>query len=318
MKTTLQLLILFLFASTLSAQNNITVKINHLLEGEEFEYDVNSKNDLENDFKLDRLEYYISNFKITHDGGQEIIIDDLYVLVSLTSKAAPTEIDLGEFDVDEVEKVSFFFGIDEEANHADPALWPEGHALAPKFPSMHWGWAAGYRFIALEGLSGPATNQMMQFHCIGDEFFEELEFVVTSSEENTQMVEINAEYTNLLSQIDVSSGLILHGNLGHIKTLANNLKGKVFTSAEVTSVEDNEVVQSFNVYPNPSTNGLFSLDLETSNGSNTLLINDAFGRTIENTSISKKNLTINKSGLYFVSLLGNNGEILATRKVIVL
>ncbi len=317
MKVILQVTFLCFFTISVFAQSNVTIKINHYLGGEEFEYELESQNDLDNDFKLDRLEYYLSTFSITHDGGQVTTIDDLYVLISMENKIAPTEIDLGVLEIENIESVNFYFGIDEEANHADPTLWPADHALAPKFPSMHWGWAAGYRFIALEGLSGPNIDQELQFHCIGDEFYEELSFPVSMSGEGSYVIEIDAEYTNLLSDIDISDGLIIHGNLNEIQTLANNLKQKVFTAAEVTGVEDSELVNSFEMYPNPSFDGIFTMNIDALGNDNVIRVSDVMGRTISTSSSKIQYLNIRESGLYYVSLMDNQGNTLATRKVVV-
>ena len=320
MKTALHLFFICFFSITLSAQSTITIKINHLLNDEVFELNVDSKNDMDNDFKVDRLEYYLSTFSITHDGGEVTPIEDLYVLVDMGNKVgevSPTLIELGELDVQNIESVNFYFGIDEEANHADPALWPIGHPLAPKFPSMHWGWAAGYRFIALEGLSGPNVDQELQFHCIGDEFYEEMSFPVSMSGKDEYTIEIDAEYSNLLSQIDVSDGLILHGNLNEIQTLATNLKEKVFTAAEVTSVDDSELVKSFEVFPNPSSDGFISLKTNAAGNNNVVKIFDAMGRSVLSTSMNMNNIEIQQSGIYYVSLMDNQGKTLATRKVII-
>lgn len=318
MKTTLQLLIFLLITITASAQSSINLKINHLLDGEAFENEIESKNDLGNDFMVDRLEYYISTFSIIHDGGQVTPIEDLYVLVDLTTDVSATEIDLGDFDVQNIEGVNFYFGIDKITNHEDPSMWPSDHPLAPKFPSMHWGWAAGYRFIALEGLSGPSIDQNLQFHCIGDEFFKKLSFPVTMSGADSYTIEIDAEYTKLLSQIDISSGLILHGGTGEIITLANNIMDKVFTASEVTSVEDSELVSTFEVFPNPVTDRVVSINVDASGSNNTIKVIDALGRTVFNSQAEVNSIELNDSGLFYISLFDGNGKTLATRKVIVL
>ena len=242
MKTTLQFIFLILCTLATTAQSTVNIQINHLLDGEAYENEVNSKNDLGNDFMIDRLQYYLSGFSITHDGGQVTEVDDLYVLVSLLESNDPTIIELGEYEIASLESVNFFFGIDEQANHADPSLLHPSHPLAPKFPSMHWGWSAGYRFIALEGKSGPNVDQELQFHCIGDEFYKQMEYPVTMSGENSYTVKVDAEYKNLLEGIDISGGLILHGNLGEIQTLATNIGEKVFTTSGTTSTIDSELV----------------------------------------------------------------------------
>lgn len=318
MRITVQFILLLLFTFTSTAQSTVNIQINHLLDGEQFENDVNSKNDLGNDFMIDRLQYYLSGFSLTHDGGQVTDVEGLYVLVSLLETTDPTIIELGEYEIDNLESVDFFFGIDDLANHADPSLLPPSHPLAPKFPSMHWGWSAGYRFIALEGKSGPNVDQELQFHCIGDEFYKQMKYEVNMSDEATYNVEIDAEYNNLLEGIDVSSGLISHGNLGEIKTLAKNIREKVFTSSSITSTSDSELVNMFEVYPNPVTNGQLNIMMDISSSNNLLRVQDALGRVVFNGFQSNNTLIeLANAGIYFLSIADSAGKILATRKVVV-
>ncbi|MFT4565055.1 MAG: hypothetical protein ACJA1A_002632 [Saprospiraceae bacterium] len=318
MKTTLQFIFLLLCTFATTAQSTVNIQINHLLDGEEFENEVNSKNDLGNDFMIDRLQYYLSGFSITHDGGQVTQVEELYVLVSLLESTDPTVIELGEYDIVNLEAVNFYFGVDSEANHADPSLLHPSHPLAPKFPSMHWGWAAGYRFIALEGQSGPNVDQELQFHCIGDEFYRQMEYPVSMSGESSFTVEVDAEYKNLLEGIDISGGLILHGNLGEIKTLATNLREKVFSTPEITGTTDSELIKSLEIYPNPVSDGQLNVRLETSVSNNIIRVQDAFGRIVYS-GIQSLNTQIDVliPGIYFLSIEDNTGKKLATRKVVV-
>lgn len=317
MKTTIHIIALLFIATTMMAQSNVTIKINHFLSGETYENGKVVSNDLEQSFMIDRLEYYLSGFSIVHDGGQVTPIDDIYVLVSLAESSEPTAIDLGDHDINELEAVKFHFGIDEAANHSDPAAYHASHALAPKFPSMHWGWAAGYRFIALEGKSGPSVDQEMQFHCIGDEFYSEMGFPVSMSELDTYEVNIDAEYTELLSEIDIDSGLILHGGLGEIVKLARNIGNRVFNVSSVTSTKDDESIISFNVFPNP-TRDVLNIDLESLTENNMLRIYDATGRLVsQKHQADNMSVVLDTKGVYFISIVNEKGEVLASRKAIV-
>jgi len=294
MKTTLQILFAILLSTSTYAQSTVNIQINHLLDGVQFENEVNSTNDLGNDF------------------------DDLYVLVSLMESTDATIIELGELELNNLESIRFHFGVDEQANHADPSLLHPSHALAPQFPSMHWGWAAGYRFIALEGKSGPNIDQELQFHCIGDEFYQELDFPVNMSNESEYLVSIDAEYTNLLKGIDITGGLILHGNLGEIGTLADNLVENVFTSASVTNTEDSQLVNSFDIFPNPVTNGVFNINMDIATSNNSIVIFDALGKTVyRGKQINSTQIDITNQGMYYVSVADESGKVLATRKIVV-
>lgn len=307
-----------LCATFSNAQSSVKIQINHLLGGVQFENEVNSSNDLGNDFMIDRLQYYLSGFSLIHDGGQTKEIDDLYVLVSLLENSRPTTIDLGEHDINNLESVKFHFGVDEKANHADPSLLNPNHALAPKFPSMHWGWAAGYRFIALEGKSGPNLDQDLEFHCIGDEFYSEMEFSVSMNNQSEYVLTLDAEYTNLLKGIDVTGGLIIHGGTGEVIDLADNIANNVFIIAGTTSTVDSELVNEFEVYPNPVNNGILNINTNVASSNNRIVIFDALGRNIySGQQMYSTQIDITNQGLYYVSITDHSGKVLATRKVVV-
>ena len=318
MKIALQFMLMVFIATLSTAQSTVNIQINHLLDGVQYENEVNSTNDLGNDFMIDRLQYYLSGFSIVHDGGQVTEVEGLYVLVSLLHSNERSFIELGEFDIQNLESIKFHFGLEQEINHADPSLWPMFHPLAPQFPSMHWGWAAGYRFIALEGKSGPNVNQELQFHCIGDEFYTQLEFPVTMTGETEYTVAVDAEYKNLLSGIDISSGLIIHGGTGEMPILATNLSENVFTASSVTSTQDSELVNAFEVFPNPVTNGMVTIKMDIATSDNSLRVYDLMGRSVYTSKQSPvSQIELTNQGMYYLSVVDNKGKVLATRKVVV-
>lgn len=51
----------------------------------------------------------------------------------------------------DITALRFDVGVDTSIYTTDPLTLPEDHALAPKVPSMYWGWAMGHTFIAIEG-----------------------------------------------------------------------------------------------------------------------------------------------------------------------
>lgn len=318
MKTVLQFTFLMLCSIMLTAQSSVDIKINHMLDGLQFENGSTASNDLGNDFMIDRLQYYLSGFAIVHDGGQVTDASTKFALISLLESSESTIINLGEFEFESIEGVRFYFGINEQANHADPSMWPMSHPLAPQFPSMHWGWASGYRFIALEGLSGPNVDQEMQFHLIGDEFYTQMEYPLLMSGESSYTLELDAEYKNILQGIDVSSGIIIHGGTDEIVTLASNMGDNVFTAAVVNSANDSEYVDLFEVYPNPVTEGIINIKTDLSVSNTTIRVHDALGRVVYYESQSPSaQLEIDNAGIYFISIADNSGQVLATRKVVV-
>ena len=107
MKKSLLIAISFLmFSMSSNAQNSIQLNINHKLGDANFAMETGAKNNLDNDFEVTRLEYYISEILITHDGGSETTIEDLWILVDANQN---TLVDLGDHDINTVEKVSFLY-----------------------------------------------------------------------------------------------------------------------------------------------------------------------------------------------------------------
>lgn len=319
-KTNMSRLLLFFSLFALlgvgaNAQKSIAIQFNHALDGAPFALDKLSKNDLGDDFKIQRLDYYLSNFSIQHDGGKITNIDGLYFLMKPGTEQSISTIDLGTFDFGTVEGVRFHFGIDNETNHADPAQWPEDHALAPKLPSMHWGWASGYRFIALEGKSGIELDQALEFHCIGDEFYEEMSFSIDKIDQSSYIAFVRANYEELLDGIELENGVIQHGNLGDIKTLASNIIDKVFVDAFVSNTSNDSFLSSIVLSPNPSLDGYVQIQTDHVNAS--VHITDIFGRKVGFYKNVNEKIFIPNKGMYWVSLISEEGVALATEKIIV-
>ena len=68
--------------------------------------------------------------------------------------------------------LEFQLGLPVAVNHADPAQWAAGHPLNPIVNGLHWGWAGGYVFAAIEGrwrAQGVAEERGFSYHLATDE-----------------------------------------------------------------------------------------------------------------------------------------------------
>lgn len=68
----------------------------------------------------------------------------------------------------------FTVGLPKDLNHSDPAAYPAQHPLNPVFNNLHWSWAGGYVFLALEGTTtqvgaGKPTRSGFVYHLAGDD-----------------------------------------------------------------------------------------------------------------------------------------------------
>lgn len=305
----------------LNAQNNVILNINHKLGDADFAMNQAAKNNMDHDFKITRLEYYISEITLVHDGANETLVDDLWVLANAGTK---TEVDLGEHDISSVEKIIFHIGVDPDHNHLDPSSYQSSHPLAPKSPSMHWGWTAGYRFVALEGHGGSNLNQLVQLHGLGDNnyFTTEIELDVTA-DNNVVTINLDADYTKALEDISVNSGVIVHGDNLQARQCLENFRDFVFSPSGITSsIIDFSEINEFNVFPNPVVNGVstLKLDLKESGFEYDLTIVSLDGKQLDYLNNVTDNQTLDFtnriSGMYFINLV-KEGQTIITKKVFV-
>lgn len=317
--------ILLFCALTVHAENNVVLKFNHLLDGKEFKAgEIHTSIDGKSVFTYKLLRYYISNFKITHDGGKVLEVKDVYHLVNVATTGITMEdnskFSLGKLDVNSIEAIEFAVGIDSATNHLDPSLYPSYNPLSLQSPTMHWGWAAGYRFVALEGLSGSnaasATNEF-QIHSLGDNLYTVVKVNVKGqfTDDNTVSVTLDGEYKNLLTDIDVSTGLIEHGSNGAPAEMMWNIGNKVFTAAAVNAVQEQSQLNSIAIYPNPACDQLIVSSDENIDAQ--ITVTNTVGAEVMNTNVMGGNISLPinfPSGVYGVRMM-KNGKVIARNTI---
>jgi hypothetical protein len=308
-----------MFALGNYAQNSIQLNIHHKLADTDFAFNEGAKNNMEHDFNVTRLQYYISGISLIHDGGSETIIDDLHVLVNASQA---TQVDLGEHNITNVEAINFHIGVDPAVNHLDPASYPAGHPLAPSFPSMHWGWAAGYRFVAIEGKGGSSYNQLYQLHGLGDDNYFKTEVALDLTAENgTLTIDLDGDYTRVLEDISVNAGIIVHGDYGEARKALQNFRDYVFNPSQtVSATVDFSEVTGFSVYPNPTAGGSATVSVSaTQDLTYSVSVTDILGRQVQffDNIISNTTITVEAAqpGLYMVNLI-KNGQAVITQKLV--
>ncbi len=319
MKRFLLLTCLFCIANvSIFGQTDVALNIFHKFGNDNFEFFSPSENNLGHSFNLKRLEYYISQISLVHDGGTETAIEDLYILVNAE---ATTSVELGNYNINEVEAIRFFIGVDSLNNHADPALFIDPHPLAPQFPSMHWGWSAGYRFVALEGKSGPELNQECQIHALGDQNYFQTEVMVNFiAEDGNLSINLNADYNRVLEEIPLEGGVFNHGFDDEAATAIENFRDYVFSeSNETTSAIDFSEVSKFEVFPNPAI-GKTRIILESTKELNyRIAVSDILGKQIisfdEVPNHAVIDITLDHAGVYFIQLI-KEGQTVITRKLL--
>jgi len=304
-----------LFSTTLFSQQNVSLKINHQLGSSAFALNQATTNNLGNSFTITRLQYYISEIKLTHDGGLVTNVPSTYILVDATTT---TNVALGSFNITNLEGISFGIGVEAPMNNSDPSLHAAAHPLAPKSPSMHWGWASGYRFVAIEGNTGTNFSQIWQIHALGNRNYRTQSIVTSGNLQNgTIVAELDADYTQALTGITVNSNLLNHGEFNEAATLLTNFRTGVFTPLTVGLNENSSLVK-FGISPNPSA-GEIKISLDNSYSNLSYKVMDMVGREVMNGVLensSNYSLSIDQKGIYMINLF-ENGALIGSEKVIV-
>lgn len=182
--------------------------------------------------EFSRTQFYVSEITLVHNGGQELPLTDLYVL---TQNGEP-EYDLGSYDLGALEAIRFHVGVPQDVNHLDPATYPANHPLAPQNPTMHWGWDAGYRFIAFEGKvdrdDDMVPERVFQYHGVGNQFYTEIEVPTTGVENGSDLtIFINVDYQEMFRELDMQMNPHSHGEGAEIYTIFDNMVNRdVFTA----------------------------------------------------------------------------------------
>lgn len=319
MKNLFSALILISLAFNASAQTDVTLKINHKLGTENFEYGAMGTNNLGHPFKAQRLEYYVSQITILHDGGMETAVPlDVLELVQ-PGEELSTLIPLGSYTLTDIESVRFFIGVHEPVNNEDPALYSETHPLGLKSPSMHWGWASGYRFVAYEGTSGADFSQSFQLHGLGNEnYFEVASEVEVNEVDGVTVLSLNGNYSEGLRNLNLMAEIYSHGTTAEAKTALENWRDFVFGLYYVGLEEETQTL-TWNVYPNPTT-GIISIQLESVDDAETITIVNPLGEIVQTLAINKQttlNVNLPTTGVYFVTAINKAGETIATERIIV-
>ncbi|PKL80654.1 MAG: hypothetical protein CVV25_03900 [Ignavibacteriae bacterium HGW-Ignavibacteriae-4] len=297
---------ILILTTSASMSTEINLNFDFNVDGKEFKKNEVYTNTNGIKFKVTRFEYYMCGFELNEKPL------NLYLLVD----GDYPNYSLGDNDINELSKIGMSFGVKIEDNIGkDPNMYSPFHALGPKDPSMHWGWNAGYRFWAIEGLSDPdgdgQFDKSFQYHILGDESFRSLSFDLNAIKTDGAInVEIDFNLQKLLAPIDMTQFGIFHdfyNNSKEIRDLVDNIIPSGAISIKSTSsVESNE--NNIELYPNPTTNYL-KVGQEYLNSNYSIIALDGNlvqAGTINNSQINLENLI---SGTYLIRISDSKGKI---------
>ena len=310
MKKILSLTFVILFNYIIKGQNKeVEVVINHLYDGEVLNFDNTYIVGDNIPIRFDRIEYYIHLNSLISNQNIATDLIDKYILVN----ANQNNYNIGDIELldDDLISLNFNIGVEYNLNHADPSLQDSSHPLAPQFPSMHWGWAAGYRFAALEGMIDKNQDSVMetvfQYHPVDDSYYSD---TITSEgiieNENNLTIFINANYDRLIENIGTDEGGVYHGIHEENGLLMDNFsRNNVFTVPENLNLKETYV--SNTVFPNPFSNTI-QLNL---NENSIVKVYNSLGLLVDEFKFDKGQQQINTetllNGIYILSIHSKSG-----------
>ena len=310
MKKIILLTFLTIINYSIKGQNKeIVVEINHLYDGEVLNFDSTYIVGNNIPIRFDRIEYYIHLNSLISNQNIATDLIDKYILVN----ANQNNYNIGEIELldDDLISLNFNIGVEYDLNHADPSLQDSSHPLAHQFPPMHWGWTAGYRFAALEGMIDKNQDSVMetvfQYHPVDDSYYSD---TITCDgiieNQNNVTISINANYDRLIENIGTDEGGIYHGIHEENGLLMDNFsRNNVFTVPENLNLKETYV--SIAVFPNPFSNTI-QLNL---NENSIVKVYNSLGLLVDEFKFDKGQQQINTetllNGIYILSIQSKSG-----------
>lgn len=277
--------------------------------------------------KLSRAEFYLSEIEIIRPDGSTVMLTNQHILASATSPAQA--FDLGQWPVSAANGLVVRLGVDPAHNHTDPASYPAEHPLAPKNPSMHWGWVSGYRFMAIEGRidnnNDGVPESALEFHNLGDELYTNATITGTATAENGVLnLHLKLDYAKLFEDMPLSGNLINHGSFTANQEMMDNAALEGFlTLGSVTSTDElaNNALR-VSVAPNPwAQHTWLQYDLPAKDGLELVLTN-ALGQEVRRLTAlpASGQLSLERDGLsagLYQAAFYTDGYLLAVKPLMI-
>ena len=308
MKRAISILIFLLINSLVFGQSKeVNIFLNHKYNGGDFNFDSTYVVDGNTPIKFNRLEYYLHLKSIISNDGETTNLSDHYLLVN----PSQNHYNIGSYEISNVSTLLLNIGVAQEINHDDPSLWYASHPLAPQIPSMHWGWSAGYIFVALEGMIDENQDgifeTVIQYHPVDDSYYSEIIITDAVIETDTSIeIYLNVNYNKLIENIGTNEGGVYHGLHDENELLINNfIYNNVFTVPENLNLKETSISNA--VFPNPFSNSI-QLNL---NENSIVKVYNSLGILVDAYNLDKGQQQINTqtllNGVYILSLQSKSG-----------
>lgn len=310
--------LLFFSAKSAFAQVPVSVEFSFHNAGQPFVLDetITAYNGV--NYSVQSMAFYMSRIQLIHDGNQVTSLDTNEVFyINFTSPG----VNLGSFNVTNLEGIRFDVGVPVYLNHLDISQYPEHHPLSFHQPAMHWGWAAGYFHMVMNGKGDDNTDGVptvaYELNNLGDDNVPTAEIMTipTLHPNNEHRFVLICNVDEWLRGTDPATTSAAHGSDPvNVMVMQNVEDYPVFTSPANASVVEKEQIDVSIAQSALNTTVSWS-DAHVSG----YTLFDARGGVIEKGVCSGKKLEFNglKAGLHLIRLENDKQGQIGTAKWIV-
>lgn len=236
----LKFLVLCCFTLPLCAQKNVFLNIAPVFENQSFLLLENYTGNDGVEIEIEHFNYYLSDVKLFHDGGQALELQGQIWLLT------PTQYNLylGFLNVNQIDSIVFSIGVPKPYNTQEGLLaqdistYPETHPLSFQSPSMYWGWTFGYMHMIIGGKADSNNDNIpdayFELHNLGNNNQQEVSLPCIQTNLGAQ-IDLNfvCHVDRWLNQIPLSSVGVLHGETGLNQQILENVNSQdVFSLSE--------------------------------------------------------------------------------------
>ncbi|YCM43111.1 MbnP family protein [Verrucomicrobiaceae bacterium 227] len=190
--------ILIALTLTKLSAGTLRIEVNHQFDGKPLTLG-SLKYEGSETFSITRLSYLLSNFAIQKEEGTWQELPDQFAW--LDAKSRRTTFTLSDVPPGTYKSLRFSVGVPKDMNHGDPAKLAADSPLNPNLNNLHWDWAGGYIFLALEGRYRAPDKELKGFvyHLANDNNLSRIQLATGFRIKSATAIALSFDLKNLLS-----------------------------------------------------------------------------------------------------------------------
>ncbi len=204
-------LFLFLLASFASASvslaqdKNLGVEFAADFKGAPLFFDtLSNMNAAGQRLSVTRLDFLVSDFAVRRADGSWLAPSNFFAVIK--AREGRTNFEVPGISGGQYDRVRFHVGLEPAVNHKDPAGYAAGNPLNPEVNGLHWGWAGGYVFLALEGswLTEQGKVSGYSYHLANDPQLMAVELPVSFDAGANEQLRLSLDVDKILNAVTLS------------------------------------------------------------------------------------------------------------------